>query len=72
MEQDLFARIGVTRPGVGAPVAQGFVFVAVDEVGNDLDGPQDAEVVHGFLAQIARYRGDAIALFDREAGNGKI
>ncbi len=33
VEQDLFLRIGVPRPGVGAPVAQGLVFVAVDEVG---------------------------------------
>ena len=60
------------RPSAGAPVAQGFVFVAINEVGNDFDGPHDTEVVHGFLAQITRYRGDAVALFDSEAGNGKI
>ena len=72
VEQDLFLRIGVTRPGVGAPLAQGFVFVAVDEVGNDFDGPQNAEVVHRFLPQVIGYRGDTIALFDGEAGNGQI
>ena len=52
MEQDFFLRVGITRPGVGAPLPQGFVFVTVHEVGNDFDGPQNAEVVHRFLAQV--------------------
>ena len=52
MDQDLFFRVGIPRAGVRAPFAQGLVFVAIDEVGYDLDRPQDAEIVHRFLAQV--------------------
>ena len=72
VEQDFFSRIGVTRAGIFPPVTQRFVFVAVNEIGNDFDGPQDAEIVHGFLSQVIRDRGDTITLFDAEAGNGQI
>ena len=72
MQQNFFPGVGEARPRILTTVAQGLVLVAVHKVGNDFDGPQDAEIVDGFFAQIAGDRGDSITLFDTEAGDGQV
>src|SRR5208283_2928197 len=42
-----------------------------DEVGDHFDGALDVEILQGAIEQISRNRGDAVALFNGIAGDGK-
>ena len=41
--------------------------IAIDEIGDDFDGPLDVELLDGFLFEVIRDAGHAIGLFDGEA-----
>ena len=60
--------------GLGARglVAYGRVDIAVDEVGHDLDVAGDAEVLQGFVFQVLRDAGDAVALLNRVTRDRQI
>jgi len=61
------------RPfGALREVGQARVEIAIDEVGDDLDGPLDVEFLEGLVQKILRNGGDAVALFDGKLGNRQI
>ena len=43
------------------------VHIAIDKIGNDLDGPLDIENLDGFLFEVVRDAGHAVGLLDRKA-----
>ena len=48
------------------------VEIAVDEVGDDLDGALDVEFFQGLREQIVGDGGDAVALLDGKSGDGEV
>ena len=73
VHEDLFAVGGVAGASLGALLgAERHVDIAVDEVGDDLDGAFGVEVLDGFFAQVIRNRGDSVALVDAEPCDGQV
>src|SRR2546430_7406845 len=70
MHEDGFA---IESPLRGkALVSSAVVEVAVHEIGDDFDGALDLEFLESLIEQIARDGGDAVALLDGKARDGKI
>ena len=64
--------LAVGRPlGAQRGIILAAVEIAIDEIGNDLDGPLDVEFFDGFLLEIVRDAGHAVGLFDGKARDGK-
>src|ERR1700686_571122 len=70
MHEDWLAVGGPLRAQLFGIAAR--VEIAVYEVGDDVDGSLDIEVLEGLRQEVFRYGGDTIALLDGEAGNRQI
>ena len=60
--------------GAGAHsfILDGRIHIAVDEVGDGLDGPRDVKVGDGLGFQVLRDAGHAVAFLNSVAGDGQI
>ena len=74
MNQDVFSRSRETLACLAGrrSALHRSVDIAVYKVGDGFDRPFDGEIVEGFLAQILRNCGYAVALLDAVAGNGQV
>src|SRR5207247_10532144 len=48
------------------------VHIAIDEVGNNKNGPEDLKFLDRALSEVVRHCGNGVALLDAKAGDGKV
>ena len=60
--------LAIGRPfGALLGIVVAAIEIAIDEIGNDFDGPLDVELLDGLFLEVVRDGGDAIGLLDGES-----